>query len=342
MANDTTKDRGTGGAEGAKTWSPGEDGAWRREGLPLGLVLLVALLAVWAAAPARAGELVTNGTFDDDLAAWRFANVPGYGVAWSPEDAEGSPSSGSAALSNSGSPAGSSALLISQCFPVDEGASYRAAAKLLLPDGQDRTGETGVYLLWWQTSDCTNYSISTDFIGLDFTPGDWTGYQIEAMAPPGAKGVEVRAAVDKVEAGGVLTANLDDVSVMPVGEAPPPEECGVLPGPDLVDSDFPGYRFRVEIVNGAGSLPAVSESQCLAETLCVSGALPGRTEAELRLIGPRPNGYLWFQVVRFTPSELRIEAEKISDGTCRAYTLDAIPPASDALDGFVDRMAFLP
>ena len=316
-----------------------------RRRLPGGLALAVAVLALGAVAapgPARAGELVTNGSFDHDLSSWKYANVPGYGVAWSSEDAEGSPSSGSAALSNSNSPAGYSAVLVSQCVPVEEGTTYRAAAKLLLPDGQDRTGRIAALLLWWGSEDCTNSSISSDFIGLDDTPGDWVEYQIEAMAPPGAKGVEVRAGVDKVEAAGALSGNLDDVSVMPTGEAPPPDECGTVPGPDITDGDFPDYRFRVEIVNGAGALSATPESQCLAETLCVSGALPGRTEAELRLIGPRPNGYLWMEVVRFTPAELRIEVERPSDGTCRMYDLDAIPPGSDTLDGFVDRTAFVP
>jgi hypothetical protein len=68
----------------------------------------------------------------------------------------------------------------------------------------------------------------------------------------------------------------------------------------------------------------------------------GRSEVFLRVIGPRPNGYLWPTIVRFTPSRVEVDVQQISTGITKTYVLPAIPADSDELTGLQDRTGFLP
>ena len=113
-------------------------------------------------------------------------------------------------------------------------------------------------------------------------------------------------------------------------------------GPFLTSSNFPDFRFRVRIVSGTQTLQGRKENDCIPDTLCVSGALAGRSEVFLRIIGPRPNGFLWPTIVRFTPSRVEVDIQQISTGILRTYVLPAVPPESDLLPGLQDRMGFLP
>jgi hypothetical protein len=139
----------------------------------------------------------------------------------------------------------------------------------------------------------------------------------------------------------VLTGLVDKEAFLPRGRR--------TRGPRTVDERatlrsprFPDYRFDVRILSGGQEVPTRLESDCLAETLCVSGALPGRSELFIRLIGPRPNGFLWTNLVRFTTSRVEVEIEKISTGERQTYVLPEIPRASDSLNGLVDKEAFTP
>lgn len=110
----------------------------------------------------------------------------------------------------------------------------------------------------------------------------------------------------------------------------------------FADPAYPDFWFKVEITAGGSVIPGVREPDCIDETVCVSGALPGRSELFLRIIGPRPNGFLWPTLVRFTPSRVDVTIRQISSGDEQKYTLDAVPPGTDELPGLQDRMGFLP
>jgi hypothetical protein len=104
--------------------------------------------------------------------------------------------------------------------------------------------------------------------------------------------------------------------------------------------EFPDFRFWVRISAGDQVLPARRELVCLPETVCVSGALPGRSELFLRIVGPRDNGFWWPILVRFTTSRVDVWIEQTSTGVLQHYVLDAATPGSSDLDGLFDRRGF--
>ncbi|HEX2642753.1 MAG TPA: fibronectin type III domain-containing protein [Thermoanaerobaculia bacterium] len=119
---------------------------------------------------------------------------------------------------------------------------------------------------------------------------------------------------------------------------------GTGPGNGFFTSpEFPNFRFRVRIVDPSGTTVAGRrETACLPDTVCVSGQLAGRSEVFIRIIGPRPNGFLWPTLVRFTPSRVEVDIQQISTGVTKTYILPAVPASSDELNGLQDREGFLP
>ncbi len=88
--------------------------------------------------------------------------------------------------------------------------------------------------------------------------------------------------------------------------------------------------------------PVRLEPACLPETACFSAAVPGRSELFVRIVGPKPNGYLWPHLVRFSTSTLDVWIEQLSSGARRHYRLDGVPRGSSALHGLFDRRGFRP
>lgn len=126
-----------------------------------------------------------------------------------------------------------------------------------------------------------------------------------------------------------------------------PEEGTAFPQrPDeepLVSLELPGFAFWVRITPGAGEpIPGRAEADCIPETLCVSGAVPGRSEVFVRVVGPKPNGFLWPTLVKFTTSAVEVWIEQLSTGTVRYYRLEGASPGSSDLPGLFDRQGFPP
>ncbi len=112
----------------------------------------------------------------------------------------------------------------------------------------------------------------------------------------------------------------------------------------LTTREIPGFRFRVTILPGgdAEPVPGAKEDGCLAETLCVSGAIAGRVEVQLRISGPKPNGKLWPTFTKFTTSAVEIDVEQTSSGVVKSYDLTGAGPGDDTLNGLFDRDGFDP
>lgn len=128
----------------------------------------------------------------------------------------------------------------------------------------------------------------------------------------------------------------DQVVILSDGQTstPPPPD-----GPWLSAPGLPGFEAKVLI---DGATQGARESDCVIETLCVSGALAGRPEIFVKVIGPRPNGFLWTQISRFTPAKVEVWLRKTSTSKINYYQLPPVGPEADDVSGLQDRGAFQP
>ena len=120
-------------------------------------------------------------------------------------------------------------------------------------------------------------------------------------------------------------------------EPPPPPENEYF-----TDPAYPGWKFRVVITANGNPILGTPEAGCIPETVCVSGALAGRSEVFLRIVGPRPNGKLWPTLVKFTTSQVDVWIRQLSTGDENHYTLTGAAPGIDELPGLFDRGGFDP
>ena len=104
----------------------------------------------------------------------------------------------------------------------------------------------------------------------------------------------------------------------------------------------PGFRFQVRITApGAAGIEGRREADCQPDTVCVSGQLPGRSEVYLRVLGPRPNGYWWPTITRFTPSQVEVWVQRLNvTEELRYYRLETVGPGEEDLPGRQDRTGF--
>jgi len=81
---------------------------------------------------------------------------------------------------------------------------------------------------------------------------------------------------------------------------------------------------------------------CLAEALCVAGAVADRAEVIVRVVGPKPNGFLWPILSRLTTSQAEVWLEQKASGDVQYYLLPAASPGSEVLPGLFDQDGFRP
>lgn len=296
---------------------------------------LAVLLVLAAATPLAAQNLLTNSNFNRNLNGW----VAGPGASWSSADAEGSTRSGSGLGTNSSDEAALALLQLSQCVPVNAGQTYQAGTLVLVPGGQQRTGFVAVTVQWFAEEACGGPVLDVTELGDISSSVAWQPIaSSNVTAPTGASSANLAFFVGKNEAGGTFSAHFDDTFFCaPSGCADEP-----IDAPWLTSAEYPDFRFRVRITSGSSSFPGAQVGNCQPDTVCVSGAVPGRAEVFLRILGPRPNGFLWPTIVRFTPSQVEVEIEQLSTLERQRYTLPAIPPGVDDLSGLQDREGFLP
>lgn len=113
-------------------------------------------------------------------------------------------------------------------------------------------------------------------------------------------------------------------------------------GPWLSSRNLPGFEVKVRVTSGTGTVAGALEPDCIPETVCVSGAVPGRSEVFVRVVGPKPNGRLWPTLVKFTTSAVEVWIRQTSTDVVRYYRLEGARPGFDELPGLFDREGFTP
>jgi ELWxxDGT repeat protein len=188
------------------------------------------------------------------------------------------------------------------------------------------TSQVEIWLEQTATGVVKYYSLDGARPGADELPArfDRLGFRPESAVGPAIVPVPMPAA-DR------------ENSALPDTGPPPPAGITFFESPAL-----PGYRVAVRITAGTSQPPVRRESACIAETLCVSGAVPGRSEVFVRVVGPKPNGFLWPTLARFTSSQVEVWIEQKATGARQYYLLPAASADSDDLTGLFDREGFVP
>jgi hypothetical protein len=179
-------------------------------------VLLLAASAI--AGPAVAAtELPFLDPFDTGVFGY-LSTVTGVSVEWSPVDVDGSASSGSALLVNTRTVpfTGGPVNWMLDCFVVEAGTPYTAAAWVLIPDGQTTSGQATAMVSWYANSSCTQLSFLSTVRTFEIrNPGSWQLSEEPLTAPPGALGARIGMGVFKTEATGALAVHFDELTLVP-------------------------------------------------------------------------------------------------------------------------------
>lgn len=123
-----------------------------------------------------------------------------------------------------------------------------------------------------------------------------------------------------------------------IGEAKGPK-TPQPPGKWIESKTVPGFRVQARLTAG-GKSRILRREPCMTETFCLSGAVPGLTDLLIRVPGPKPNGYFWPTMARFTAATLEVWVQQRKTGKVRYYRLNPPPAGSSQLDGFFDRLGF--
>lgn len=143
---------------------------------------------------------------------------------------------------------------------------------------------------------------------------------------------------EKVYCPGVGLVFDDGIELVEHTPAPVPDP----PSADWLTAPLLGdFQVQVRIsVDGTIQPTRQETAGCDMETVCVSGAVPGRVEVLVRVPGPRPNGCFWPTVTKQTLSTVEVWVERISTGEVNYYLLDGSSPGSSDLPGMFDRGGF--
>ena len=306
---------------------------------------LLCVVAFLLSAGVRAQNLLANGGFDDDVAGWRSSAGTAVTLEWVAEDALDDPISGAVEVVGQFVPQQPTIYGAEQCVAVEAGEVHDVAAWVLIPPGQEKLGTAFLQVTWYPSASCDGGEVDFYRASLSQASSDWARIAADGLTvPAGAHSVEVGLLLGSytVEAGAFVT-RFDEVTFCPAGTC---SEIG-NPGPPYADwigsTDLPGFSAQVRITPGGGSpLEGGEESACIPDTICAHGALAGRPEIFAKVLGPRPNGHLWAQLVRFTPSQVEVWLRQDATGEVRYFLLPEVLAGTGELSGVEHRTAFVP
>ncbi|HXC52360.1 MAG TPA: hypothetical protein VN634_15875 [Candidatus Limnocylindrales bacterium] len=169
---------------------------------PLAAGAVAAMLTVFSS-PVFAQNLLPNADFDTNLDGWDTT----VGTDWSPQDSDGSPSSGSLAIVVTEP----KSTAITTCVPVTAGDTYEFGADIKIDLEGSAEGRAVIVVRWEADAACSqslNDLLESTFLT---SAPDWTTHHVTAAAPQGAVAALVELRTTKTgPAGGSITASFDD------------------------------------------------------------------------------------------------------------------------------------
>jgi len=192
--------------------------------------LVLALVVFTCFVPAAiAQNLLTNNTFASGTAGWTFGGGNGSLNFDATRDADGSPSSGSAALANAATIAFGSIMMYQCVGGISAGTQYYWGGKVMLRTGETTVGNSHMPVLFYDGAGCTGTNVggtSTNGVNPATDPrGTWLTVSQGTIAggfaaPAGAVSALVRGYITKEDTTGTYTANFDNLYFAAVGTTP--------------------------------------------------------------------------------------------------------------------------
>lgn len=225
----------------------------------------VLLLASLLCSPAMAQNLVYNATFGVGLAGWTF---PPASAQWTAQDANGSPASGSALVTNAN--AGTSEVSLRQCITLTGGRTYNFGAKTRVASGQSATGEAATRVLPYATNNCSGQYLFLKSSGSVPGGGVWSALAGSVDVPANAQSMSLLVVLLKNGTTGQFQAYFDDVWLSPA-------EPAILTIPSSASIHGNGGAFfhsDLWVLNhsSSSSQTITARYRCFAGQTCPSGA----------------------------------------------------------------------
>ena len=260
-------------------------------------IFVAACLPFLFVAGARPQSLTANPGFAQDLSGWN----PHQGSAvWTSQDAGGSPFSGSLLATPVG---GSSAGILSDCFPASPGA-YSAASKFYMPEAGNTT--LTMFLRWYADGNCSQLIFNSTSLGGYFPGPPWftidtRAYGVDLIAPAGTRSAALQLFAS-------AKAYVDDV-VVQRQSACASEAC--LNGDRFIVT----VRWRTGNQNGGGRQVKLSSDSAYFWFFD-----PSNVELVVKVLDGCPvNGHYWVFMGGLTNVGVDITITDVATGTTRTY-----------------------
>ena len=181
------------------------------------------------ASPLAAQNLVTNGSFNTNVAIWSIPAASDGSLVHDPTlDVDGSPASGSGLLTNV-VPVAFGTVAPDQCIAVTAGQQYYWGGSIRFPVNETTTGNTAIVVNFFNMAGCTG----TELLAVTGTSRDpataargvWHTSNSGSIAggttaPAGSVSALINLLSTRIEADGTRSANFDGVFFAQVGTVP--------------------------------------------------------------------------------------------------------------------------
>jgi hypothetical protein len=287
--------------------------------------LFIAVLC-GSATTAAAQNLLQNGTFDTQVAPWvAFVST----ATFSSLDAFGNAASGSLRGTNAASGMFSGELLLSECIPVVGGTLYERRYDYRIEPVNGLTVFVHPQIIWYADSTCREGSAIIGEGGRAGNEADGAWHPSpdpvdQFLAPPAARGARLQLIIGKVEAGGSVTANFDNVVFKASGT------CAPLPEVLCLNQE----RFQVEALwrtsTGSGRARVVKLTN---DTGYLWFFGPDNVEVVIKVLNAcNPFNSFWVFAGGLTDVEVEIFVTDTKTGRVKVYRNDLGEPFAPLQD----------